>query len=42
MQALADDGHERTEYRGSGGLISGKWEPVDWNDDAWLEGFGTQ
>jgi len=29
---------ERPKPRG--GFITGDWEPVDWNNNDWLEGFG--
>jgi hypothetical protein len=25
-----------------GGIITGEWEPVDWDGDDWLEGFGAR
>jgi hypothetical protein len=25
-----------------GGVIKGAWEPVDWDGDDWLEGFGAR
>jgi hypothetical protein len=28
------------QARPRGGFMTGDWEPVDWNSDDWLEGFG--
>jgi hypothetical protein len=39
-QAIAAQvgGAEPTKPRG--GFMTGDWEPVDWNSDSWLAGFG--
>lgn len=34
----AASGFERTKPRG--GFLTEDWEPVDWNNNDWLEGFG--
>ena len=34
----AVDTFERPKPRG--GIITGDWEQVDWNNNDWLEGFG--
>jgi hypothetical protein len=36
--ATAAAGFERPKPQG--GFIEGEWEPVDWNSDDWLDGFG--
>jgi hypothetical protein len=36
--ATAADRFERPKPRG--GIITGDWQPVDWETNDWLEGFG--
>ncbi|MDR1295661.1 MAG: ribbon-helix-helix domain-containing protein [Bifidobacteriaceae bacterium] len=36
--ANAVAGFERQKPRG--GFLTGDWEPVDWNTNDWLDGFG--
>ena len=38
--AIAEAVSTFTRPKPEGGFLTGDWEPVDWNTNDWLEGFG--
>jgi len=38
--AIAEAASKFERPKPRGGFLTGDWEPVDWNNNDWLEGFG--
>jgi len=39
-EAIAEVANRSERPKPHGGFLDGDWEPVDWNTNDWLDGFG--